>query len=138
MAHSSTNDLISSYLLSFETGAPEQVAAHVADNFQNEHLGFLGAGCSGKAVYLERLKGFLSAFENLSYKIESIVSDEGQGAARYTMRFTQKGRDISVQGMMWFTFENGLIVKRTDCWDSLQYLKQTGASAAEISAMLEG
>ncbi|MEM8934817.1 MAG: nuclear transport factor 2 family protein [Pseudomonadota bacterium] len=136
MGRSSTSDLVRSYLSSFASGDPANVAAHVSDDFVNEHLGALAQGCVSKAVYAERLKGFLAGFEGLSYEILSVVADDEKGAARYIMRFRQKEREIEVRGVMWFEFAGDLISKRIDCWDGLKYLQQVDASAEDIAKLV--
>ena len=136
MGHVEESDLIRSYLLSFQSGDPDGIAAHVSEQFQNEHLGLLGKGCVGRETYRERLKGFLAGFENLSYEPLAIVANEGQGSARYTMRFSQSGREFAVNGMMWFEIANGQITKRIDCWDSLKYFQQAETDISEIEPLL--
>ncbi|MEM9751691.1 MAG: nuclear transport factor 2 family protein [Pseudomonadota bacterium] len=131
-------ELIASYLASFAEGRPDAVVAHVTEDFVNEHLGVLARGCEGKETYRGRLAGFLEGFQNLRYEPIEIVADGSAGAARYCMRFTQSGKDFEINGVMWFKISNGLISKRTDCWDGLVYLQQAGAGADEIAGMLGG
>lgn len=133
----SRNDrLIQGYLAAFSTGDPFEVSAHVTDAFVNQHFGVLGGGCETKKVYEKRLENFLTSFEELRYDVDALCSDDDQGTARYTMHFKQKGTAFAVQGMMWFDIEDGLIAKRTDCWDGLSYLKQAGADAQTIAGLL--
>ena len=137
MGHAEEVNLIRSYLMSFKTGDPILVASHVSDDFKNEHLGVLGKGCVSKAVYEERLGGFLARFENLEYEPLDIVADDGRGSARYEMRFKHQGEDVTVPGMMWFELANGKITKRVDCWDSLKYLKQVVVEDSEVLDLLK-
>lgn len=130
------NQLIRSYLSAFASGDPAQVASHVTDDFVNQHFGLLASGCTSKAVYLERLAGFLAGFANLRYDVEAICVDERQGSARYQMHFEQEGRAFQIPGMMWFEIDGGKIAKRIDCWDGMTYLKQANTDAASIAAML--
>lgn len=135
-AKTPNDDLICSYLKSFASGQPKQVAAHVTDDFVNQHLGLLGAGCETKVVYEQRLAKFLSGFENLNYEIQAVCSTPSQGSARYRMTFDQDGTSFAVPGMMWFEISSGKIAKRIDCWDGLTYLKQAKADSQSIAAML--
>ncbi|MEM6913230.1 MAG: nuclear transport factor 2 family protein [Pseudomonadota bacterium] len=128
--------LIEAYLSSFKGGTPDHVASHVTEGFVNEHLGLLGNGCVGREKYKERLHGFLSSFEELSYQIDDIVADDERGAARYEMTFRQSGKPFSVKGVMWFEFEGTLISKRIDCWDGLHYLQQAETSSSDIADLL--
>ena len=125
--------LIRSYLAAFASGEPEAVAAHVCDDFVNEHVGVLGVGCAGKAAYQSRLAGFLSGFENLHYDPEAVTVGGDQGAARYRMHFSDNSKPVQIRGMMWFELRDHLIAKRIDCWDGLSYFKQVGADLADIA-----
>jgi hypothetical protein len=48
------------YLHSFATGDPDEVAAHVTDDFVNEHTAALSSSCNGKTEYRRRY-GFLGS-----------------------------------------------------------------------------
>lgn len=133
----SSDSLIRSYFKAFSSGDPKAVSSHVTDGFINRHLGVLGGGCETKVVYEERLSQFLATFAQLRYDVfATCIGSDGQASARYAMHFVQDGKPFEVPGMMWFELSGGLIAKRTDCWDGLTYLKQAGADAAAIAAML--
>jgi ketosteroid isomerase-like protein len=135
----SAGDTARGYLAAFATGEPDSVAAFVADGFENEHLSELGSGCVGRAEYLARLPEFLATFADRSYTIEDIVEDRTEmgdeirsGRAvivRYRFAATFEGTRIDIPGVMWFTVRDGLIVRRTDLWDSLTFLRQTDQTA---------
>jgi len=122
-------------MAAFATGEPESIAAFVADRFENEHLSELGSGCIGRAEYLSRLPGFLETFADLSYMIEDLVEDESHSdsgatvVVRYRFAATFEGTRIDIPGVMWFVIRDGLIIRRTDLWDSLTFLRQTGQPA---------
>ncbi len=46
--------------------------------------------------------------------------------ARYRFEAEYEGTPIDIPGVMWFEVRNGLIARRTDLWDSLTFLRQTG------------
>lgn len=127
---------IRSYFAAFSSGQPSVVSAHVSDDFINQHLGILGGGCEGRAVYEERLAKFLTSFAQLRYEVEAVCVDAASGSARYRMHFRQDERDFEVPGIMWFELAGGLITKRIDCWDGLTYLRQAKADAAAIAGLL--
>lgn len=129
--------LVEAYLASFSGGNPKVIAGYVASDFRNEHLSLLGEGCESRAVYEVRLQDFLATFENLRYDIESCLVDDVQGAVHYTMRFQHGGASFYIGGMFWFTFRDGYIATRTDCWDGFQYAKQAGLSSGEIASLLD-
>jgi ketosteroid isomerase-like protein len=118
------------YLESFATGDPDAVAACVTDDFVNEHLSELGSGCEGRDEYRRRLPGFLSTFAGLRYTIVTLaeISTPGAGdvVARYRLEASYEGTPIDIPGVMWFDVRNGLVARRTDVWDSLTFLRQTG------------
>ena len=115
-----------SYLESFATADPDAVAAHVSDDFVNEHTAALSSGCEGKVEYRRRLPGFLATFAGLTYEIEDLIADDDRAAATYTMRATYEGQAIVVRGVMRIVVRDGLVAHRTDYYDALGFLKQIG------------
>jgi len=57
---------------------------------------------------------------------EDLVADGDRVAAAYTMHATNDGHPITIRGVMWIAVRDGLVAKRTDYWDSLTFLRQTG------------
>ena len=98
----------------------------MSDDFSNVHTSALGDPCEGKAAYLERLPGFLSTFEGISYEPEEILVDGNHVAAAYVMRARCNGIPIQIRGVFRLVIHDGLITHRTDYFDSLTFLRQTG------------
>ena len=90
-------EIVRGYLASFETSDPDAVAACVTADFVNEHLAELGSGSRGRDV-----------------------------AVRYRFEATYDTGPIDIPGMMWFDVRDELVARRTDLWDSLTFLRQTG------------
>ena len=123
---STGDELVTSYLASFATADPETIAAHVTDDFVNEHAAALGSGCRGRAEYLARLPGFLAAFPGLNYEVEQVLVDGERAAVAYRMTATSDGHPVDLRGAMVFELAGDHISRRTDYWDSLTYLRQVG------------
>jgi ketosteroid isomerase-like protein len=126
-------DVVSAYLASFETGDPDAVAACVTVDFVNEHLSELGSGCTGRDEYRRRLPEFLSTFVGARYSVVTLAEIDtasprasGDAVARYRFQATYEGIPIDIPGVMWFEIRDGLVARRTDLWDSLTFLRQTG------------
>ncbi len=119
-------DVCRSYLASFAGADPNAVVAHVATDFVNEHTAALGSGCVGKVEYASRVPGFLASMPQLRYEVESVVSEGDQVWIAYTLHTHVNERDVSVRGAMRFRVAAGLIVHRTDYWDSLVFKQQAG------------
>lgn len=129
-------EIVRAFLASFETGDPDAVAEWVTTDFVNEHLAELGSGCRGRDEYRRRLPGFLSTFVGARYSVVTLAevvetateSDVSIGGvvARYRFAATYEGAPIDIPGVMWFEIRDGLIARRTDLWDSLTFLRQTG------------
>ena len=123
-------EIVTTYLASFANGDPDAVAACVTDDFVNEHLAELGSGCEGRDQYRRRLPGFLSTFAGANYTIVTLADIATPGAGdvvvRYRFEATYAGMAIDIPGVMWFDVVDGLIARRTDLWDSLTFLRQTG------------
>jgi ketosteroid isomerase-like protein len=122
----STASVARSYLESFATGDPDSVAAHVTDDFVNEHTAALSTGCEGRDEYRRRLPGFLASFAGLRYDIEDVVTEDDRAAAAYTMRARYEDHDIVVRGVMRIVVRDGLVAHRIDYYDALGFLQQIG------------
>jgi ketosteroid isomerase-like protein len=115
-----------SYLASFAGGDAEAIAAHVSEDFSNVHTSALGDPCQGRAAYRERLPGFLASFEGIAYEPEEIIVEGNRVAAAYVMRARYNGTPIQLRGVFRLVIRNGLVTHRTDYFDSLTFLRQTG------------
>jgi steroid delta-isomerase-like uncharacterized protein len=120
------------YLAAFAGGDVERISALVSEDFVNEHTAALGSGCVGRAAYVTRLPAFLADMAGLRYDVEDIVADGSRVAAFYTMTARWKGTtEIVVRGVQRLVVENGLIVHRTDYWDSAVFLQQADPGARD-------
>ncbi len=115
-----------SYLASFARGDPEGVAAHVTEDFVNEHTAALGSGCTGRTEYAARVPGFLASMPALRYEVEDVIAEGAHVAAAYTLHAVVGERPVAVRGMMRFEVRDGLIARRVDYWDSLVFQQQAG------------
>jgi steroid delta-isomerase-like uncharacterized protein len=126
----SSVEIVRTYLSSFATGDPDSVTACVTADFVNEHLSELGSGCVGREEYRRRLADFLSTFVDARYSVVTLAEIATPGAGdvvvRYRFEATYDGTPIDIPGVMWFDVRDGLIARRTDLWDSLTFLRQTG------------
>lgn len=119
-------DTAAAYLAAFATGEPEQVAANVTDDFVNDHASALGSGCEGIDEYRRRLPGFLGSLPGLRYEIEQLIVDGSSVAAPYRLTATSDGTPVDIRGVMVIETRDGKVAKRTDYWDALTFLRQTG------------
>lgn len=118
------------YLESFATRDPAAIAAHVADDFVNEHTAALGSGCAGKSSYEARLVDFLADMVDLRYEVEDLVVEGSRVAAFYTMTANWQGdAPVRVRGVQRLVVEGDTITHRTDYWDSAVFLAQASAEA---------
>jgi len=114
------------YVESFAGGDADVIAGHVAADFVNDHTSALGSGCTGRDEYRRRLPGFLGAFTGLRYDVERVVADGATAAVAYRMTATSDGHPIDLRGVMLIDVVDGEVARRTDYWDSLTFLRQTG------------
>lgn len=115
------------YLAALSSADADAVAALVAEGFVNEHTSEIGAGVVGRDAYAERLPGFLAQFAALQYEVIDTIVEGDRAAVRYRMTANFEGHPIDIPGVMLFVVNDGLIARRTDVWDSLTFLRQTGA-----------
>jgi ketosteroid isomerase-like protein len=123
----SPEDVVRAYLDSFAGGDPDLIAGHVDPAFVNEHASTLGRGSVGADEYRSRLPGFLASLPGLRYDVRSVIAEGDRVAVEYRLTATSEGHPIDVRGVMVVEVRDGLITHRTDYWDSLTYLHQTGA-----------
>lgn len=119
----------SSYVAAFATGDPDRIAAHVADDFVNEHTAALGSGCVGRDEYRRRLPGFLADFEDLRYEPEDVLVEGDRVVVAYRMTARHGGEPIDLRGVFRLRIVDGLITHRVDYWDALTFLKQASLDA---------
>jgi steroid delta-isomerase-like uncharacterized protein len=115
------------YLAALSSGNVDSIVALVTDDFHNEHTSELGSGLVGRSAYAERLPGFLQQFSALQYEVVDSIAEGDRVAMRYRMTANCGGHPIDIPGVMLFTIRDGLVAHRTDVWDSLTFLRQTGA-----------
>ena len=115
------------YLAALSSADVDAVVALVTEDFVNEHTSELGAGLDGRSAYAERLPGFLGQFAALQYEIVDTIAEGDRVAVRYRMTANFDGHPLDIPGVMLFEVRDGLIARRTDVWDSLTFLRQTGA-----------
>jgi steroid delta-isomerase-like uncharacterized protein len=115
------------YLGALSSGDVDVVVALVTDDFVNEHTSELGSGLVGRSAYAERLPGFLSQFAALQYEVVETIAEHDRVAVRYRLTANFEGHPLDIPGVMLFEVRDGLIARRTDIWDSLTFLRQTGS-----------
>ena len=118
---------VEQYLTALSNGDVAAVTALVAGDFHNEHTSTLGSSSVGRDTYRERLPGFLAQFAALHYEVVDIIAENDKVAARYRLTANFDGHPLDIPGVMLFQLRNGMIARRTDVWDSLTFLRQTGA-----------
>lgn len=114
------------YLGSFASGEPDSVVSWVTEDFINEHTSALGAGSDGRNAYAERLPAFLRSFEDLTYTAERTIANASTVCVPYRMTARGEGQPIDIRGVMIIEVRGDLVAKRTDYWDSLVFLRQSG------------
>ena len=118
---------VEQYLTALSNGDVAAVTALVAGDFHNEHTSTLGSSSVGRDTYRERLPGFLAQFAALHYEVVDIIAENDKVAVRYRLTANFDGHPLDIPGVMLFQLRNGMIARRTDVWDSLTFLRQTGA-----------
>ena len=121
--------IVEQYLTALSAGDVDAVIALVADGFHNEHTSTLGSSSTGRDAYRQRLPGFLAQFAALQYEVIEVIAEGDRVAARYRLTANFDGHPLDIPGVMLFELREGLIARRTDVWDSLTFLRQTGAVA---------
>jgi steroid delta-isomerase-like uncharacterized protein len=123
---SSVRARVTEYLAALSAHDVDRIVACVTEDFVNEHTSALGSTSSGRDVYRGRLPGFLGQFERLRYDVVDTIVEDERAAVRYRMTATYEDHALDIPGVMLFAIRDGLIAQRTDVWDSLTFLRQTG------------
>jgi ketosteroid isomerase-like protein len=124
----SVRDCVTEYLAALSEHDVDRIVACVTDDFDNEHTSALGTSSSGREVYRGRLPGFLGQFEGLRYDVVDTIIEGERAAVRYRMTATYEDHALDIPGVMLFVTRDGLIARRTDVWDGLTFLRQTGVA----------
>ena len=119
-------DRVVEYLAALSAHDVDRIVACVTEDFVNEHTSALGSTSTGRDVYRGRLPGFLGQFENIRYEVVDTIVEGERAAARYRMTAMYEDHALDIPGVMLFVTRDGLIAQRTDVWDSLTFLRQTG------------
>lgn len=119
--------IVDSYLHALSAGDADGAADCVTPDFSNEHTSALGSNSSGQDEYRRRVPGFLAQFAGLQYEVLDTVVDGNRVVVRYRLTANFEGHPLDIPGAMWFEVRDGLIARRIDHWDSLIFLRQTGA-----------
>jgi ketosteroid isomerase-like protein len=127
-APNSVRDRVTEYFAALSAHDVDRIVACVTDDFVNEHTSALGSTSSGRDVYRGRLPGFLGQFEGLRYQVVDTIVEGERAAVRYRMSATYEDHALDIPGVMLFVTREGLIAQRTDVWDSLTFLRQTGVA----------
>ncbi|MEZ5296304.1 MAG: nuclear transport factor 2 family protein [Ilumatobacteraceae bacterium] len=98
----------------------------MTDDFVNDHASALGSGCEGIDEYRRRLPGFLASMPGLRYDVERLIVDGANVAAPYRLTASPGGTAVEIRGVMVIAIRDGKVSKRTDYWDALTFLRQTG------------
>ena len=119
-------EIATTYLAAFATGDPDAVAACVTDDFVNAHASALGSGCAGKEEYRRRLPGFLASMPSLRYDVERVIAEGPWVSVSYRLHAEPGGTAVDIAGVMVIETRGDLVAQRTDYWDALTFLRQTG------------
>jgi ketosteroid isomerase-like protein len=118
---------VEGYLAALSSADVERVLEHVTDDFHNEHTSSIGSSCHGRDEYRSRLPGFLDQFAGLQYEVIDTIVEGDRASVRYRLTANFDGHPLDIPGVMLFEVRDGRIKRRTDVWDSLTFLRQTGA-----------
>lgn len=120
-------DVVVQYLTALSNARVDEVVSLVTDDFHNEHTSTLGSSSTGRDAYRDRLPGFLAQFSGLQYEVITTIVEGASIAVRYRLTANFQGDPLDIPGVMLFEVRDHHIAHRTDVWDSMTFLRQTGA-----------
>ena len=139
MPGDSTRSVVEGYIAALNGGDPDVIAAHVAEDFVNEHTSSLGHSLTGRDDYRRRLASFLDEFRELHYEAEDLIVEGSRAAVPYLMTFRWSGGPgeavpVRIRGMFRFEVADGLVARRVDYWDSAEFERQVRPAGSPASA----
>ncbi len=99
-----------------------------------------GTEAVGIEAYKDTMGRIRSALPDLEVEIHDVVVDAETGATFYTYRGTHEGelwgieptgKPVELQEVSLVQFEDGIIVRETVVWDTLELFRQLGIDPAE-------
>jgi ketosteroid isomerase-like protein len=118
---------VEGYLAALSAADVDRVLDHVTDDFHNEHTSSLGSSSYGRDEYRSRLPGFLAQFAGLQYEVVDTIVEGDRASVRYRLTANFDGHPLDIPGVMLFVVRDGRVARRTDVWDSMTFLRQTGS-----------
>lgn len=120
-------DFAERYTAAWNSGIPERVAAHFAED------GWLrvnnGETARGRESITALALGFMQAFPDLSLSCDGLMEDEGAVTYRWTLRGTYAGtgRKVEISGReIWKMGADGLVAESEGNFDAADYARQCG------------
>jgi steroid delta-isomerase-like uncharacterized protein len=125
--------VVRAYVAALNEGHVDAVLVRVAPDFVSEHTSALGESFAGRDAYRARLPGFFALLPSRHYEIEDVITDGQRAAVPYTLRALAarpdgEHRPIVLRGVFVFTCRDGLIARRVDYWDSMEFRRQLDAA----------
>lgn len=89
----------------------------------------------GRDAFGQRFASWKEAFPNLTVTVDDLVSEGDRVAVRYTASGTNEGqlmgapatgKEMNVQAVAIWRFENGQIAEMWDAWDAMGLMQQLG------------
>jgi ketosteroid isomerase-like protein len=120
---------VEGYLAALSAADVDRVLDHVTDDFHNEHTSSIGSSSYGRDEYRSRLPGFLAQFAGLQYEVVDTIVEGDRASVRYRLTANFDGHPLDIPGVMLFVVRDGRVARRTDVWDSMTFLRQTGSIA---------
>lgn len=136
MARTDNESLLDNYMREvWDKGNPEAVAHFASEDFRRH--GRPGTEPLDRSGQIERLKGFRTAFPDITIEVNAAITGDDYIAFRSTMRGSHRGelmgipptgRQVTVQLVDMIRVEGGQFVEQWGGPDMLDLLRQLGAT----------
>ncbi|MDX6481604.1 MAG: hypothetical protein QOG85_2114 [Gaiellaceae bacterium] len=114
-----SEDVLRAYYEAWSSGDAHAVCDLLADDYTGHVHTLSGTEDQDAGGIVERIKSHASAFDRVDWKVDDVVSRNGEAAARLTMRARHRetGKKAETTGLAILRIEDGRIAEEWSSWD---------------------
>jgi ketosteroid isomerase-like protein len=124
----SPEDVVSAYFAAWESGDPEKLDEILAHDYAGHVKTLTETEDRDRAALEKAIQAHAETFTESSFDVEDIVRNGDKVASRVRLRAVHgdDGRDVEMEGLVFFRIADGKIAEEWASWDYLNLAQQLG------------